>query len=202
MSDESFSSLDGDRRKELDAEQIGPSGEEVLRQRIQVTGDALAKIAEVTNAAPSASAYGLVVRFAGGGGTGTTVDQGAPNSLANGWPVKITDGTSVLGTVANPLRVDPTTSSAAVVTPVAAPVTTATTVLLAANPARRGLVIHNNHATRFLYVKLGTLGSATDHSNRIPPRGTWELEQPVYTGDISGAWTAGTGGTAQVTELT
>lgn len=34
-----------------------------------------------------------------------TADQGAPNSLANGWPVKITDGTSVLGTPSNPLVV-------------------------------------------------------------------------------------------------
>lgn len=34
-----------------------------------------------------------------------TADQGAPNTLANGWPVKITDGVSVLGTPANPLVV-------------------------------------------------------------------------------------------------
>ena len=40
-----------------------------------------------------------------GSGTSSTVDQGAPNSLANGWPVKITDGTSVLGTISNPLVV-------------------------------------------------------------------------------------------------
>lgn len=36
------------------------------------------------------------------------VDQGTPNTLANGWPVKITDGLDVLGTVANPLVVDGT----------------------------------------------------------------------------------------------
>lgn len=34
-----------------------------------------------------------------------TADQGAPNTLANGWPVKLTDGSNVLGTPANPLVV-------------------------------------------------------------------------------------------------
>ena len=36
------------------------------------------------------------------------VDQGTPNTNANAWPVKVTDGTSVLGTGANPIRIDPT----------------------------------------------------------------------------------------------
>jgi len=37
-----------------------------------------------------------------------TANQGTPNSLANGWPVEITDGTNVLGTGTHPMRVDPT----------------------------------------------------------------------------------------------
>jgi hypothetical protein len=37
-----------------------------------------------------------------------TADQGAPASLSDGWPVKVTDGSNVLGTGANPVRVDPT----------------------------------------------------------------------------------------------
>jgi hypothetical protein len=37
-----------------------------------------------------------------------TVDQGAPNSLANAWPVEVTDGANVLGTAAHPIRIDPT----------------------------------------------------------------------------------------------
>ena len=37
-----------------------------------------------------------------------TANQGTPNTNANGWPVKITDGTNVLGTNANPVRIDPT----------------------------------------------------------------------------------------------
>lgn len=38
----------------------------------------------------------------------TTVNQGLPTTLANGWPVKITDGSNVLGTLANPLVVTST----------------------------------------------------------------------------------------------
>lgn len=49
--------------------------------------------------------------FEGGGTTEVVVgtitgDQGNPNSVTNGWPVKVTDGTSVLGTPAHPLSVD------------------------------------------------------------------------------------------------
>jgi len=37
-----------------------------------------------------------------------TVDQGTPNTIANAWPVELSDGTNLLGTPANPIRVDPT----------------------------------------------------------------------------------------------
>lgn len=37
-----------------------------------------------------------------------TVNQGNPNTLANAWPVELSDGTNLLGTPANPVRVDPT----------------------------------------------------------------------------------------------
>lgn len=42
---------------------------------------------------------------AAGAGAAVTANQGAPNSLANGWPVEVTDGANVLGTVAHPLVV-------------------------------------------------------------------------------------------------
>ena len=35
-----------------------------------------------------------------------TANQGSANTLSNGWPVKLTDGNNVLGTVANPLQVN------------------------------------------------------------------------------------------------
>jgi hypothetical protein len=37
-----------------------------------------------------------------------TTNQGTPNSLTNGWPVEITDGTNILGTSTHPVRIDPT----------------------------------------------------------------------------------------------
>jgi len=44
----------------------------------------------------------------GGASGGTSVDQGTAAALSGGWPVKVTDGVSVLGTGAAPVRVDPT----------------------------------------------------------------------------------------------
>jgi len=37
-----------------------------------------------------------------------TSNQGTANTIANSWPVEITNGTVVLGTPSNPLRIDPT----------------------------------------------------------------------------------------------
>jgi|GEM_PF-3106499 len=50
---------------------------------------------------------GALVSTAAGGGGGT-VNQGNPNTLANGWPVVLTDLINILGTSLNPLRIDPT----------------------------------------------------------------------------------------------
>lgn len=52
----------------------------------------------------------------GGGGGSTTANQGTPNTLANAWPVEVTDGANVLGTAAHPLRTDPTGTTAQPVT--------------------------------------------------------------------------------------
>jgi hypothetical protein len=37
-----------------------------------------------------------------------TANQGTPNTLANGWPVELSDGTNLLGVSAHPVRIDPT----------------------------------------------------------------------------------------------
>ena len=37
-----------------------------------------------------------------------TVNQGNPNTLANAWPVELSDGTNLLGTSSHPVRIDPT----------------------------------------------------------------------------------------------
>lgn len=37
-----------------------------------------------------------------------TANQGAANTIANSWPVEITDGTNVIGTPTHPVKIDPT----------------------------------------------------------------------------------------------
>jgi len=55
----------------------------------------------------SVDVTGALITTSSGGGGGT-VNQGNPNSVANGWPMVITDLTDILGTSAHPLRIDPT----------------------------------------------------------------------------------------------
>lgn len=45
-----------------------------------------------------------------------TSNQGTPNSNTNGWPVKITDGTDLLGSPTHPIRTDPTGTTSQPVT--------------------------------------------------------------------------------------
>lgn len=58
----------------------------------------------------STSKAGRVTLYDASGNPLTTVavsgavNQGSPNTVANGWPVKVTDGTNVLGTSANPIE--------------------------------------------------------------------------------------------------
>jgi hypothetical protein len=37
-----------------------------------------------------------------------TANQGTANTIANSWPIEVTDGTNILGTAAHPIRIDPT----------------------------------------------------------------------------------------------
>jgi hypothetical protein len=48
------------------------------------------------------------ISSASSGGSGGTVTQGTPNTLANAWPVELSDGTNLLGTSSHPVRNDPT----------------------------------------------------------------------------------------------
>jgi hypothetical protein len=45
-----------------------------------------------------------------------TANQGTPNTIANSWPVEITDGTNILGALTHPIRIDPTGTTAQPVT--------------------------------------------------------------------------------------
>jgi hypothetical protein len=76
--------------KKLDAENVDGGSPPLVRERIQITGSALAEVARVENAAPAATDYGLVVRVldqpvAGGGHALPThiVTTGANNEKAS-----------------------------------------------------------------------------------------------------------------------
>jgi hypothetical protein len=126
----------------------------------------------------------------------TGIKQGAPNTVANAWPVKITDGTNVLGTNTNPIVVSTGGSTATVVTEVASSITNVT--LKAANTLRTGLTIFNA-STAILYVKLGATATSADYTLQMAPSSYYEVPSG-YSGRIDGIWVAANG-FAYVTEI-
>jgi hypothetical protein len=94
-------------------------------------------------------------------------------------------------------QTQPTTATHTVVVATVVP-----TVLLAANAVRLGAVFYNNSAGRFLFLRLGAGATTVAFSVRIGPQGFYEVEWPTYTGIVTGVWSAGAPGDAQITELT
>lgn len=90
----------------------------------------------------------------------------------------------------------PTTGT---ITPV--PQNVASVTLLASNANRKGATFYNN-TTVSLFLKEGPGASSTDFTVRLTPGALYELAFPVYTGIVTGIWSAAGGGTAQVTERT
>lgn len=80
--------------------------------------------------------------------------------------------------------------------------TATSTTLLAANTARRGVIITNT-SSAILYVRLASgTASATMFTYRLPQNATQEIMFP-YTGVITGVWATDPGdGVAAITELT
>jgi hypothetical protein len=120
--------------------------------------------------------------------------------LPNGWPVKITDGTNVLGTPANPLVVDDTDTPATVATVTDVPASVIPVTLLAANAARLSFTIYNG-SNRPLTIKCGAGPTATSRTTKLPPEMEW-FPDVRYTGIVTGFWAAGAVGSAAVTEYT
>ena len=163
------------------------------------------------NVSPDPDDWGVVSRVIGGPVIVLifgTVDQGLPNTLANGWPVKITDGLNVLGTFANPLRIDPTGTTvqptkevrSTVAVPSSVPQSAVSVVLLAANAARLGMTIENN-STANLFVQFGPVAAIPGFAVKMIPGSYFEMPFG-YVGVLSGIWDAAGGGTAEVTEET
>lgn len=91
------------------------------------------------------------------------------------------------------------------------PITTATlsnvtsaaadTLLVAANAARKGLIIYND-STSTLSIKFGSASSGTSFTVRLLSNTSYEMNPlAVYTGQINGIWSAANGA-ARITELT
>ena len=89
----------------LDQLQTIISRSPALLVRWTVTG-VTPSFGDVNLSIASGNSSGVTITTGGGGGG--TVDQGAPGLLTNGWPVKVTDGTNVLGTSTHPFKIDPT----------------------------------------------------------------------------------------------
>jgi hypothetical protein len=76
---------------------------------------------------------------------------------------------------------------------------TSSVTLVAANTARKSIVIVNDSASADLYIKLGGTASATSYTYLLAPKDILD-KQLSYTGIIDGIWSAAVGA-ARVTEL-
>jgi inorganic triphosphatase YgiF len=73
--------------------------------------------------------------------------------------------------------------------------------LLAANTARKGVIIEND-SSAIMYVKYGTTASTTSFTVKIAANARWEMSRPIYLGRIDAVWASDSTGSARVTELT
>lgn len=78
------------------------------------------------------------------------------------------------------------------------PAANTTAVLLAANGARKGVIIQNDGSTA-LSLAFASTASATAYTILIPAAGSWTMGDFVYGGPISGIWAGSPTGNARVT---
>lgn len=132
-----------------------------------------------------------------GGGGGGTVNQGTPNaSLANAWPVEVTDGTNVLGTAAHPVQIGGTTAPAqGTLTDRSGTVTTGGTAqtLAGANSSRKYLLIVNDSASETLWFNFTTTAVASQPSIPIQPNGSFVMEASYVSTEAVSVIAATTG---------
>lgn len=74
--------------------------------------------------------------------------------------------------------------------------------LLSSSSSRKGVIVHNN-STQIAYIKYGTTATSSTggYTYKVPADATWEMPNPIYTGQIDVIW-ASANGAASVTELT
>lgn len=108
------------------------------------------------------------------------------------------DGVATDASATNPLPVLPAPSATGTLSSVTASATSVT--ILASNPGRRGALIYND-STATLALAFAATASLTAFSVELPPQSYYEMPAPLYTGVLSGIWTAAAGA-ARITELT
>jgi len=96
------------------------------------------------------------------------------------------------------LNTSPASAATTVVSSV--PSSGSAVTLISATASRSFFMIYND-STESLYVKFGTGASTADFTVKILAGGYFESASPIYTGLVSGIWSA-ENGNALVTELT
>jgi len=111
-------------------------------------------------------------------------------------PLVVSQSDGAGGTVANSAL--PTVATASIPTQVASLATTVQ--IVAANTARKGLLLVNTDANA-CKIKYGATASATSFTAIVPAGGQWEMPLPIFTGIIHGIWDADGSGVMAITEL-
>ncbi len=148
---------------------------------------------------------GLPVEVVGGGASDGALVDGVSGSIkatvkdyANANPLTVvlvdTNGDAYLAGSSTPPAT--ATRSSVADTAVAAS-------LIASNSGRKGLVITNDSSAR-LFVGLGTVDPTTTNYSFVLGSGqTWEMKEPIFTGQLKGIWESDPNdGAARITELT
>jgi hypothetical protein len=95
--------------------------------------------------------------------------------------------------------VSPTRPSSSTLSQIAISLTSVS--LLASNTNRLSAIFYNN-SNQDCFLAFSVTASATAFTVKIPKNGgSYEINQPCYTGTISGIWTSTGSGALQVTEL-
>jgi hypothetical protein len=98
------------------------------------------------------------------------------------------------------LSINPIIATQATTTSLGATVAAQTVAALNAN--RLGLYVFNEVESGFMYLRYGANASAASYSIRIAAGGFWEMPQPIFTGQITAAFSVSTTTSAKVTEVT
>lgn len=130
------------------------------------------------------------------------VDQGAPNTVGNAWPIKLTDGVDTAsinpdGSI-NVANVTSVVSSTATLSNLTA--STSSQMVLAANPLRKGFILFND-STSNCFIAFAATTTTSAFSIFLNSNMTYQNEAIIYTGNISALWTTATG-FLRITELT